>query len=877
MLLKEKKYTDIQLADIKANVSLLEIFKERGFVLTKRGKDYAALCPFHDDTEPSLIISPDKNLFNCFGCHAGGDVIEFVMKYEGKTFIEAVDALLNKSCFLTTATKNKKEIATEAQRHGERQSVKNQKLLNRVMEFYHSTFREDKRGEEYLRSRGITDPKLYDTFKLGFANGSLFKTIPESGEIIESLQELGLLSEKKHELFSNCVIFPVVDKNGQVVHAYGRKITDEKIKHLYLPGQHQGLFNYPALKTDNQIILTESIIDSLSLYQIGIKNSIPCYGVNGLTEDHIKAFKDYNTAEIIILFDGDKSGRESAQCIKDTLESYSFSCRIVELPDGEDPNSYVQNHSLEEIEKLIYGAAKKNNELTIKPHYSEDGFSLELCQRKYMVRGIEGSKTKLKANIRAINCSRFHIDTVDLYLAKSRQSFIKEAGLLFKENPEIIETDLNQLITLSEEYLQKQKQEKPIFHISEEDRKEALSFGKQANLISEIVKDIEKCGYIGEEMNKLLSYLAMTSRKMNDPLSILIISGSGAGKSSLQDTILNLCPDEELVKLTSLTGKALFYKSESSLKNKVLAIEEEQGAQDADYAIRNLISSKVLSIEATIKDNATGKITTMENKVSGPTSVFKTTTNPDTDPETKSRFITISVDESREQTKRILDYQRQSFTLEGHLGKQLKNKIIKKHQNFQRLLKPLAVFNPYSKLLTYSDDRILVRRENPKYLNIINTVAFLHQFQRPVKEIKKDNQVINYIEVTLEDIQIANEIAHNILGKSLNELSTPSRNLLNVIHDMVCDVARENKQLKENIIFTRRKIREYTKWSDYQVRTHLKQLVDLEYLMPVSGKHGSLFSYRLLYNGEGSEREHFVIGLKNIRQVKKESEQLGIK
>jgi DNA primase len=188
-----------------------------------------------------------------------------------------------------------------------------------------------------------------------------------------------------------------------------------------------------------------------------------------------------------------------------------------------------------------------------------------------------------------------------------------------------------------------------------------------------------------------------------------------------------------LIKLTSLTDRALFYKGEDSLKHKVLAVEEEAGASGARYAIRNLISAKKLTIESTIKNNLSGRLETQVNTVYGPTAVFETTTNPDTDPETKSRFIIISVDESPEQTRAILAAQRQSHTLDGMRARHQRDAIQKKHQALQRLLRSLTVINHYEPLLTYADDRLMMRRDQPKYLNLILAVTFLHQMQRPVK------------------------------------------------------------------------------------------------------------------------------------------------
>ncbi len=154
----------------------------------------------------------------------------------------------------------------------------------------------------------------------------------------------------------------------------------------------------------------------------------------------------------------------------------------------------------------------------------------------------------------------------------------------------------------------------------------------------------------------------MTSRKMPRPLAVLNLASSGAGKTALQDAALAFCPPEDLVKLTSLSGKALFYKERDSLKHKVLALEEGDGVSEAMYALRNLISAGELVTESTIKDPASGRLVTMTNKVEGPAAVFLTTTHPETDAETKSRFFVTSVDEGRVQTEAILAFQRRRRT-----------------------------------------------------------------------------------------------------------------------------------------------------------------------------------------------------------------------
>ena len=307
------------------------------------------------------------------------------------------------------------------------------------------------------------------------------------------------------------------------------------------------------------------------------------------------------------------------------------------------------------------------------------------------------------------------------------------------------------------------------------------------------------------------------------------------------------------------------------MRHKVLAVEEVAGAAGAGYAIRNLISAKKLVIETTVKNPLSGKLETQVNTVHGPTAVFQTTTRPKLDAETRSRFIVTSIDESLEQTRAILQAQRQGHTLEGLRRKRQREALVQRHHAFQRLLQPMAVVNPFEPLLSYTEDRLLVRRDHPKYLNLILAVTFLHQLQRPVK---RDEGLGDYIETTLDDIAIANELATALFGQSLDELSRPGRELLRLIFDYAESQAARQKTDVAKITFSRRELREAFKWSEYQLRTYLDELAELEYVWPLSGRQGQPFQYGLLYRGEGDEGERVLPGLKTVEQLRQEARQL---
>ena len=391
-------------------------------------------------------------------------------------------------------------------------------------------------------------------------------------------------------------------------------------------------------------------------------------------------------------------------------------------------------------------------------------------------------------------------------------------------------------------------------------------------------RDLDKLGIIGESTNRLLLYLAMTTRKMEEPLAVQILSSSGAGKSHLQDAVLSLCPSEGLIKLTSLTDRALFYKGEDSLRHKAIAIAEVAGAEGARYALRNLISERKLVIESTVKNPVTGRLETQVNTVHGPTAVFETTTQPDTDPETKSRYLLLSVDDSPEQTWAILEAQRHSHTLEGRKRRAQREAILARHHAFQRTLRPVAVVNPFEPLLSYGDERgggrLTLRRDHPKYLTLILAMTFLHQHQRALKH---DEVLGDYIESTLEDIATANGLALELFGHSLDELSFPGRELLRLIGDHVAAKAAEINKPALEIEWTRRELREAIHWTEARLRLHLAELVRMEYVLPRSGKWGKRFSYRLAIEpAEIAADSRFAPGIKDVETLRREAELAGI-
>ncbi len=505
---------------------------------------------------------------------------------------------------------------------------------------------------------------------------------------------------------------------------------------------------------------------------------------------------------------------------------------------------------------------------SIEVEEKSEELTVTLGDRRYRVRGLSKNTSfeALRVNILAAKGDHFHVDTLDLYSARARSAFIAQAARELGIEEAALKQDLARVLAKLEEHqgaaikkAVEPKKKAPA--LSDADTGAAMDLLKDPRLFERILADFERAGVVGEETNKLVGYLAAVSRKLEEPLAIVIQSSSAAGKSSLMEAVLAFVPEEDRVKYSAMTGQSLFYIGEKDLAHKVLAIVEEQGASRASYSLKLLQSEGELSIASTGKDPATGRLVTHEYRVEGPVMIFLTTTAIDIDEEMLNRCIVLTVDEEREQTRAIHRIQRERQTLEGLLARQDRSRILKRHQDAQRLLRPLLVANPYARELTFLDDRTRTRRDHVKYLTLIRTIALLHQHQRPVKKIQHEGREVEYIEATAADVALANRLAHEVLGRSLDDLAPQTRNMLMLLDRMVSEKSRQLKMERPDYRFTRRDVREHTGMTDFQVRVHLDRLVSMEYALVHHGARGQSYVYELLYDGKGKDGRPFLAGL----------------
>ncbi|MBL4828260.1 MAG: toprim domain-containing protein [Spongiibacteraceae bacterium] len=913
---------------LKKDISLLRLAERQGYQPKKQGKDYALCCPFHEDKTPSLIISPKNNLFNCFGCGASGSVIDWVMKTERCTFRDAVTWLGDRESIpLESSTDQTPMLESPPPLSLAANAADDQALLQRVITYYHETLKHSEEAKDYLKQRGLDDPELIDVFTLGYANRSLGLTLPEKNrkagaEVRGQLQRIGLYRDSGHEHFNGSLVIPVINQQGEITEVYGRKIFNNlrkgTPKHLYLPGPHEGVFNLSCF-TNPDIILCESLIDALTFWRWDFKHVTTSYGTGGFTNELYEAFKHHEVKRALIAYDRDEAGNQTAEKVATKLQTIGVDCYRVLFPQGMDANDYAlkmtpSRKSLELVirkaewmgrgvdprvharnvdstkselptplaaelvtENLPATPAPAITPSAIEASVSDNEVVMMLGNRRYRIRGLKKAMSyeQLKINLCVSENDHLHVDQLDLYNAKQRYSFSKQAAAELSVTDDTIKKDLAQVLLkleqLQDEQIQNATEPKAkTIELSSEEHQQALALLCDPNLLDRVLEDFNRAGVVGEETNKLVGYLAAVSRKLDKPLAVIIQSTSAAGKSSLMNAVLDMMPEEERIQYSAMTGQSLFYMGETNLKHKILAIAEEEGAEQASYALKLLQSEGELTIASTGKD-ADGNLTTQEYRVEGPVMLFSTTTAIDIDEELMNRCVVLTVNESREQTRLIHTLQRERETLKGLLAKEDKKHILTLHRNAQRLLKSLNIVNPYAPQLTFMDNQTRSRRDHMKYLQLIKTITLLHQYQRSIKTVQHGGQVLEYIEVTVSDIKTANRLACDVLGRSLDELPPQTRKLLNLIYDRVQTHCKTQQLDQRDYLFSRKTVREQTGWGNTQLKLHLHRLVEMEYLL--IHRKGQQFYYELMINNnnEGKALMMNLISPKRLHYDEKRS------
>ncbi|MBI3929961.1 MAG: toprim domain-containing protein [Armatimonadetes bacterium] len=658
-----------------------------------------------------------------------------------------------------------------------------------------------------------------------------------------ALVELGVLNEKGREHFLGSVVVPLEHPELGIVGLYGRRLNPRsKVRHLFLPGPKRGVLNWQTLRGADEVYLVESVLDAFSLWVAGVRNVTCLHGTGGLSEDTERFLRASGIRELRLCLDADEAGATATERLEQALNN-RFKIGRVLLPDGADPNGILVDHGADVLRSFLKCVSREPEEdsgsrdVPLAEDF-EDGFRLTFETVEYTITPRPPFTGRLQVSMRARTREtqpRKFLDRCDLTSARSRSTTLRGLSRKLGLERQMAENQLAFILDATEAWVESLADDsagsKKAPTLTEAQKVEALEVLQSVDLVDRILGDMEDLGYVGEERAKLLTYLIGVSRKLENPLSGIIQSQSGAGKSGLAHLVAQMTPPEDVIHYSRVSAHALPYSGKDHFKRKLLVMEERVGGESADYYIRVLQSAHKIRQAVVIKDLVTGKMKTEEFEVEGPIAYLETTTERRVNHENATRCFEIVLDETEEQTRRIHARQRSGKSLARLKRTRQRETILERHHNMQRLLEPVLVVIPYVELLSFPSRWLRTRRDHERFLCLIEVSAFLHQHQRVRKTVTgPDGEEIAYIEATLDDYRLAYDLAQDVLSATFDELSAPARELLGAAR------ALEGS-------FTRRELRQLMQWPQRRLHETLDELVDMEYLTVVAGGTGKTYLY----------------------------------
>lgn len=687
-------------------------------------------------------------------------------------------------------------------------------------------------------------------------------------------------------------------------------------KHYYLKDRC-GLYpGYPNPNTA-RLILTEAIIDAASLLQIPeiAENYavMACYGTNGLTQEHIRAIKDiHRLEEVIFFFDGDRGGKQAVKKYQEELSELLPQVKLssVETPEGEDINSLLQGHDQDIITHLLESRQfflLTEGDLTEETEEPKKDPEPGTIAPVFNIRNPEpyegGSRTPLKVNFNneqfityttselkiiilggvnlqqldrlrlTIKISRSGTNnplhsirhTLDLYHSDYLEKFIGKASEQLETGTNIIRSALAELTDQIEQYrlskIESQKEQKPkARQLSEQRLRKGVNYLKSKNLMERTADDIGRTGLVGEENNSLLMYLVFTSRLREQPLHVISLGASGTGKTYLQEKVSELIPEQDKLEITILSENAFYYFDQKELKNKLVLIEDMDGAENVLYPLRELQTKRKISKTIPIKDSK-GNLKTITLRVEGPICLAGTTTREKLYEDNANRSLLVYLDGSREHKERIMDYQRRLSA--GKINTKEENDLKEFFKDIQSVLKSIGVRNPYAEHLKLPEYVFKPLRTNAHYLAVIETITFYHQYQR---EIKSDPQTgERYIETSLKDIEWANRLLKEVLLAKADELPRATREFFEGL--------KSRLKADNEDVFYGKEVRESFRMSSSRCNRYILELLRNNYIKITGGnKHRQGYEYQIIKPDEYDRlQQHVKTALDQaLEKIKKE-------
>ena len=765
-------------------------------------------------------------------------------------------------------------------------------------------------GEETEKHNavGIALPKATAKeadFELLF--GKFKESLPRSSKALNYLKdrglntalEIGYNSGTYYKKIRECIIFPLKDKNGNTVSLYGRRIINStpgyKGSHSLEFGKHyysenrSGLYPcYPNSETE-VLIFTEAIIDAATLLQVPEITEhfkiLSCYGNLAFVKEAQEAVKNLpKLQEVVIFFDGDQGGLDGIKHVAEILQQIKEGGLLSEVkvtavatPEKEDVNSLFVKYDKDCLNQLIHERKPvtdiesfSSSEInlieekevqtqnfasplnTTNPHK----ITYETPTARYIVKGglpRQLDKMLISLDVQHLETALKYRCRLDLYEEKQTRKEAREAAEKLDLRSDLIENDLSELCDLLEEH-----RENGLETNNPKDNDPAPDLPTQAkckdflsnpDLINRINELIGKSGITGEFNNRLFLFIIASSYKMPDTLHALIQGSSGSGKTHLLGKVADLMPQERVERFTRITDNSLYNYGEYELMHHLLCLEDVDGLkEEALFAWRELISNNMLRSSTSQKDD-NGNSRGAKRIVRGPMASMCATTHGHIYEDNMSRLFIIAVDESPEQTARIIDYQ--SKLAAGLIKKEDETEAKEFLQDCVRMLKPYKVINSYADKIKLPQQAHKIRRLHELFLCFVKQITLINQYQR-----KRDQQ--GRLITEKEDLQTAVEIMFDSIFLKVDELDGSLRQFYEDLKQYI-----KTQPNPDNYEFIQREIRFALFKSKSQLQRYINSLLELEYIQQTA-IHGKGNRYKILW------WDNFVATRENLKKYLKE-------
>jgi DNA primase len=737
------------------------------------------------------------------------------------------------------------------------------------------------------------------------ANENLKATALKYGLVYDSIGNSGGYSA----FAKDSLVFPLKNQDRKIVGLYFRSLDEKAVsKHYYLKDR-QGLYpNYPRPET-TKLILTEAIIDAATLLQIsgitGEYEILACYGTNGLTDEHARAIQSLDSLqEITFFFDGDPAGSSGVEKQSQKLRKLRPDVKIyqIETPENEDVNSLYVGHrdKSEELFKHLVKERKllsstetagrfansfenKNEGEQIKKEVqkpepkpkpettpqpkptnqkSTNAFDASNPNKityftdtahYYVKGGLRQELDRLQVSLmieagQQRNYGRYR-NRLDLYENKQVERMAREAAEKLSLRADLIELDLYRLTDLLEDHRDQQTghpSDKPRVLPSATEAGQCKDFLSKPNLIPRFNDLIGKAGVVGEENNRVFLFCIAASCRMPDTLHALIQGSSGSGKTHLLVKISSFIPNEDVKRFTRVTESSFYNYGQYDLQNKLICLEDLDGMkEEAQLAFRELQSREMLSSSTTGQDEK-GNNRAYEKIVYGPIASMACTTKGEIYEDNMNRCFLIAVDETQEQTHRIIQYQNKKAS--GKIDSREEKKITEFIQNCIRMLKPYEVINPYADKVQLPEEAHKIRRLNDLYQSFVKQITLMNQYRR--KKVKRSEILTeapgNKREVLItekEDLQVAAEIMFDSIVLKIDELDGSLR----LFYEQLKDYIKGKGNAYESYSFGQREIRQALNISKSQLHRYIHDLLNLEYIQQTGGYANRGYQYKVTW------------------------------